>query len=798
MRRLGRALAWALGGAAALALLAAGGGLLWLRTSLPDLSGELRVAGPGAEVEIISDRNGVPHIRASSMEDGYFGLGYVHARDRLFQMDSMRRFAAGRLSEVVGPATVPVDRAMRTLGLHRLAERTYRRLPDAERRLFDAYAAGVNAFLDARRGAPPLEYVLLRFSPEPWRPADSLVWGRLMAERLGQGWRREALRAALAGRLTPGQLSDLWPPDGGAAPPVLELSGAVRRHAAAFARALERLPGALRPVSAEASNAWAVSGGGTASGGALLANDPHLGYSAPGTWYLARISAPGLDVTGATSPGVPLHVLGHNRRIAWAMTNGGADTSDLYLERLSASAPGHYDTPGGPRPFLSRTETIMVRGGEAVLHRVRETVRGPVVSDIGGRFGVPAPAGHVVTLASTGLREDDLSPVALLDINRARGWSGFLAAAERLHAPQQNLLYADTDGNIGFVAAGRVPVRTAGDGGVPVPGWDGAHRWSGFVPFDSLPRAFNPPSGRLVSANQRSVPEGFPWHLSRDWPPAYRAVRIHEALDAVSPQTVGTAGRLQNDARSRAAQEIVPLLLERVRPRAGPESRAVELVRAWDQEMARGQAAPLVFTAWLAETGRGLYADELGGLLGQYRGLRPRVVRHMLERSPAWCDDVRTPEREGCGHVVSRALGRALADLSGRFGEDMSAWRWGDAHEAVFRHQVLGRVPVLRSLGDIRIPADGGAFTVNRGQSRVSDARAPYAAVHGAGYRGIYDLSDLGNSRFMIATGQSGNPLSGLYGSMTRDWRDGRYIAIAASRAGALEGALGVMRLVPR
>ena len=797
MRRLRKIFFRTFGALALLAVVAAVGGFLWLRTSLPTLSGEMRLNGLGAEVEIIHDANGIPHISAASRDDAYFALGFVHARDRLFQMDSMRLLGAGRLSEIIGSFGLPVDRAMRTLGLYRLAEETYARLPADARGHVEAYAAGVNAYLDSRSGALPPEYALLQYSPEPWLPADSLVWGRLMAQWLSGNWRTESLRAALSERLSAEQLADLWPADDGGAAPTLAVSEDVRRQSASFAALQGRIPDILRPVSTLASNAWVLSGTSTESGKPLLANDPHLGFRAPGLWYLARLKAPGLDVSGATTPGVPFHILGHNGRIAWGLTNGGSDAADLYLERLSGSKPGHYDTPDGPRPFVRRTETIRVRGGDPVDHVVRETVRGPVISDIGGRFGAVAPDGHVVTLASTGLRDDDLTPLALMKINHAHDWPGFLAALENFHAPQQNVVYADTAGNIGFVVAGRVPVRSRGDGSAPVPGWDGEHRWSGFIPFEELPRALNPPSGRFVNANQRGVPDDYPWFVARDWPPSYRAARIQDVLADGRLRTVESEGHLQNDTQSAAAESLVPVLLDHARPDTARGRVAVELLRSWDRNMTRAQGAPLIFTAWLAETNRGLYLDELGEHFDSYWRLRPRVVRHMLRTRPQWCDDVRTPAREDCTQVVTQSLERALESLEEKFGGDMAAWRWGEAHHAVFRHQVLGRIPVLRRLGDIRIESDGGAFTVNRSQNRISNPRAPFAGVHGAGYRGIYDLSDLGNSRFMIATGPSGNPLSENYASMTRDWRDGKYVRIAVLRATVLESATGILKLVP-
>ena len=780
-----------LGGLAAACVLAIAGGFLWLRTSLPDLAGETRLAGLGADVELIHDRNGVPHIHAATPEDAYFALGFVHARDRLFQMDFMRRLGAGRLSEVVGSSTLQIDRTMRTLGLYRLAAETAGRMPEDARRYLDSYASGVNAFLNARSGALPPEFLALRYEPEPWSPADSLIWGRLMGQRLTSNWRTEALRAVLAKVLEPDRLADLWPVETDGPAPTIDAAATGPAFNRLFGALLRSMPDALRRVSA--SNSWALSGKLTASGMPLLANDPHLGFRAPGLWYLARLKAPGLDVTGATVAGVPFHVLGHNGRIAWAFTTTDSDTQDLYVERLAAS--GGYEGPNGPLPFAARTEEIGVRGRDPVRHEVRQTVHGPVVSDIDRRFEVPE--GHVVALASAGLRPDDLTPLAILRINQARDWNEFREALRHFHSPQQNITYADVDSNIGFMAPGRVPVRSQGDGGAPVPGWTGTHEWSGFIPFDQLPTAFNPRSGRIVNANHRVVPASYRWYLTRDWPAPYRASRILEHLNSSRPRTLETEAELQNDVLSHAAKALLPLLLERADPADEQGRAAVSLLRRWDGRMSRELGAPLVFTAWLAEVNRGLYADELGEFFEEYWGLRPRVARRMLTRRTVWCDHAATDAREGCGQVVTEALARALDLLRERFGEDMSEWRWGAAHEALFRHPLFGRIPVLRSLADIRVESGGGAFTVNRGQHRLNDARSPFASVHGPGYRAIYDLSSLENSRFAVATGQSGNPLSALYDNTTENWRNGRYMRIAQSREAAAREAIGILRLRP-
>lgn len=770
-------------------------GTLWLRTSLPGLSENIALRSLENPVDIIHDSNGIPHINAESTEDAYRALGFVHARDRLFQMDFMRRLGAGRLSEVIGRPTLPLDKTMRTLGLYRLATETVGRLPVEARAALEAYAAGVNAFLIARAGALPPEFIALQYKPEQWTPADSLVWGRLMAMRLAGNWRTEALRAALAGRLRPDQIADLWP--GPEASPRSTVSAVLPAPDTAelAEQLLNSIPDWLRQVSA--SNSWLVSGTGTTTGKPVMANDPHLGYRAPGLWYLARISAPGLDVTGATVPGVPFHILGHNGRIAWGFTTTDSDTQDLFLERLDTDRPGHYQTPDGPAPFVTRRETIAIKGAPAETFTVRETRHGPVISDVYKNLAGITAQNHVIALAATGLRPDDLTPLALYEFSKAQDWSAFRDAARHFHAPQQNISFADTVGNIGFIAPGRVPVRRAGRGRHPVPGWTGAFDWTGFIPFDELPRSFNPASGKIVNANHRVVPVSYPWYLTDDWAAPYRARRIYAVLDKAGPQSIDDSMRLQTDTLSLAAKAVAPILLQHLEANSDKRRRIAALLEAWDGKMSRDAAAPLVYSAWLARVNRALYADELGPLFPQYFGQKPRVVLHMLTAKQAWCDDISTETLENCRNIVSGALDSAIASLEKQYGRDMTRWRWGEAHKAVFSHPLFGRIPVLRRLSDIRIESDGGPYTVNRAQSRINDPKAPFASIHGPGYRAVYDLSDLANSRFATATGPSGNPLSPLYANTAKDWRDGKYIKIPQTRADAIKGSMGITRLTP-
>src|SRR6185437_11684905 len=476
-----------------LPVVALGAGWLWLRGSLPATSGTLAVSGLTAEVRITRDAAGVPHIVAANDRDAAFALGFVHAQDRLFAMDMMRRLGAGRLSEILGPATLGIDRTMRTFGFYRLAEAEFSGLSAPLQEALKAYAAGVNAFLDQHRTLPP-EYALLRTTPERWRPADSLVWGKYMALILSGNYRNELLRARLATHLTGDQLAQLYPQYPKDAPVTLEQLAALYR-----ALPLDRIYGALPAVVGPtfASNNWVVDGAHSVTGKPLLANDPHLGFSTPDIWYLARIDTPSLHLAGATAPGVPFLIIGHNQRIGWGFTTTEGDVEDVFVEEVDPSDPTRYMTPDGPKPFATRQETIAVRGAAPVTLTVRSTRHGPVISDL-GIGNAAAPAGHVLALEATFLAPGDRTPQALWDMEHAGTWQEFNAALENFVAPEQNIVYADVDGNIGFTAPARIPVRKAGDGWMPVPGWTAEYDWTGFVPYADLPRALNPPRGHFV------------------------------------------------------------------------------------------------------------------------------------------------------------------------------------------------------------------------------------------------------------------------------------------------------------
>jgi penicillin amidase len=781
----------------AVLIVLAAGATLWLLSSLPRFDGELHLAGLAQEVRVRRDANAIPHIAAKSANDAYFALGFVHAQDRLWQMDLERRVAQGRLSELFGEQALATDRFMRTLGLYPRAAAGAEALAPEVRAALRAYAAGVNAYLENRRGALPVEFLLLRYEPEPWRPVDSLVWGRLMAARLSGNWRDELLRARLARRLDPRQIAALWPPYPGDAPVILRNlarnleTGAARAPFDALWASLPR-----DPAPASESNSWVIDGRLSASGKPILANDPHLGYRAPGHWYFARLTAPGLDVAGATAPGVPFTLLGHNDRIAWGLTTTSSDTEDLFIEKLDPADPNRYLTPEGSKPFDTRIEHIRVRDKADIEFTVRESRHGPILSDLPGNTAEAVETGFVLALSSTALLPEDRTAEAVYRLNRAGDWRQFVAALTCFSAPQQNLVYADREGNIGFYAPARVPIRSKGEGYMPAPGWSGEYDWRGFIPFDSLPHRLNPPSGNFITANHKVVDSDYPYFLSRDWEDPYRARRVRERLDESRRHSLATTASIQGDFVSIMAREILPLLLAAQADAADGRAREVrERLRQWDFAMDRADPEPLIFTAWLRELNRLVYADELGPMFADYRRLRPRFIESVLRDRREWCDDIRTETVESCASRIEMALGQALDKLARRHGSDWRGWRWGEAHKATFRHPVLTHIPLLAALADIEIPVNGGDYTLNRASLPIAGEGAPFAAIHGPGLRAIYDLSDLANSAFMASTGQSGNPFSRHYRDFTERWRDLDYLTIDNKDKG--EEDLGVLILRP-
>jgi penicillin amidase len=775
---------------AALILLIMGGiaGALWW--SLPARNAAIALPGLTAPVAVTLDARGIPHIQAQHEEDAWAALGFLHARDRMFQMEMMRRGARGQSAAIAGSAALRLDRFMRLLRLEERAAADLAALDPETRAVLEAYARGVNGWIAARGRFAAPEFIALG-APEPWQPVDSLLWGKIMGLWLGGNWRMELERARLAARLSPEQLADLWPEDTSAGRPDEPLmqtetkpSGVLHGQAlngdaiTALAAHLPRFPEDA-PLPEIASNAWVVGAGRSASGAPLLAADPHLSHSAPILWYLARITLPeGRLLMGATAPGVPGMVIGRNENLAWGFTTTHADTQDIFIEKLTDD--GRYETPDGPRDFTWHETQIAVRGAAPVNFRFRETRHGPVISDLDPSF--QGEAGRVLALAMASLAAGETSARGLLRLNAARDIHEARAAAEDITSPVQNLLLADRMGGMAMFIVGRVPQRRSGDGALPRPGWDGASGWDGFLPFGAKPHLENPASGVIVNANNRVAPAAHPAFLSRDWYGDWRFRRIGAGLAGQPLHTPADFAALQMDRLSLFAAEALPAF-HALPPMEGAVGQALALLQAWDGEMAAARPEPLIFHTTLRGFGRALSARAK--LPPDGFSPSPEFLRPLLEGGDAaarWCG------ADGCAPLLGAALTETVAALARDHGPDPGGWRWGAAHIAHFDHAILRFIPFLRDWLGLRAAPGGDGETVARAAFRGSG----FAAVHGAGFRGVMDLAAPDGAFAIIATGQSGHPFSRHWGDMLPLWQEGALLPLAAARE-----VTGRIRLTP-
>ncbi len=591
-----------------------------VRSTFPRESGARSVSGIAGTVRIETDSLGIVTVRAQHLLDAMFGIGYAHARDRLWQMEFQRRVGSGRLSEILGKRLVLTDRFLRTVGFRRAAEQAFRNLSPAVRTQLEAYTAGINQYLE-ESPALPLEFRLLRVAPEPFSPVDCLVWAKMMAWDLASAnSTNEIRRARFVAAVGAERAAELFPPVP-SEPTILRdedwASGLNPRRTSSVSRLSS--PGIWSGLEAgfalvddlgfgaetAGSNSWVLAGSRTRSGRPILANDPHLGLRTPSVWYLARLEAPGLSVAGATLPGIPSVIIGHNDRIAWGLTSLEPDVQDLFLEQNDPRDSRRYFHRGAWRTFDRRTETIHVRGASDVVFEVRSSIHGPLVTD---SLEGATTLGPAVALSWTGLDAQDTTAEALAAINVARDWKDFLAAAARLKSPAQNLVYADVEGHIGYTASGAIPIRPRADGLLPVSG-AGDDDWSGFIPFEELPRVFDPPRGLLVTANNRVASERYPYPITGDWPEPYRARRITDLLlsrPAWSPEEVRS---VQLDRVSYQAADLLPLLLD-TRPADAASARALERLRTWNREFSPDSVPASIYAAWYSKLSE-MPQDEL-------------------------------------------------------------------------------------------------------------------------------------------------------------------------------------------
>jgi penicillin amidase len=724
-------------------------------------------------------------------------------------MEFQRRVAQGRLSEVVGARGLPADRLLRTIGLMRAAREAWPKIDGRSRALIEAYVAGINAFLaDHHGGGLPVEFALMRTAPEPWTGEDVVAWQKTMAWQLSANWRDELMRVQLAARLGDEGAGLLMPADTPGGPVILPPDGVLRSQplgtlSPATKAPADVAPGVVSDLAALSaivntldvappfdggSNNWVVAGSRSITGKPLLANDPHLAGQAPAVWYLAHVSGGTLDAIGATLPGVPGVMIGRNQRIAWGITALLGDVQDLYVEKVNTRDQAEYN--GALEPVRIVRETIKVRGEPDVPLRVRITRHGPIISDV-----LEHPH-STLALRWTGLDPDDATAECFMRVNLAGTWPAFTEALRRMKVPLLNFVYADVDGNIGYYGPGAFPVRTAGDGTRPVPGWTGEFEWRGYLHESEWPSAYNPPRGYLVSANNKVAPDSFPFLLGSSWEAPYRAARIVEMIEQTSKLAVEDMGRMQRDLRSAQVKVVLPFLLT-ARPLDASGRDAMDFLREWDGTLDGESPRAALYEAWYEATVRGLFEDDLGAdLAAGYtarRSLAAKAVDNLIQSGDStWCDDVRTPEAETCDTLLGRTLQRALADMSDRQGtSNVSKWRWDRVNAARFPHRPLDGVPLLRRFFSRVVPRGGDAFTVTPVMPLDDD-------IFVSSYRQVVDLAGDDSSRFVIPMGQSGHVWSDRYANLLDRWNRAEYLPMRFTRLAVDDAAKATLVLEPR
>lgn len=769
--------------------------LTLLNRALPITQGKLIAPGLKEQVTVIRDRWGVPHIYAENQSDLFFAQGYVHAQDRLWQMELNRRLGSGGLAEIFGEVALGTDRFVRTVGFRRAAEADLEMVDEDTRSALEAYAAGVNAFLDAKQPLP-LEFTVLRFKPEPWMPLDSLTWGKVMAWNLSVNWDTEILRARFIDKLGAERAAELEPmypksnPD--VIPSEVDYGQLSTRILEQYRQAASWLGTSGAGVG---SNNWVVDGMKSATGKPLLANDPHLSLQMPSIWYENHLVGGDVEVTGVSFPGTPGVIIGHNAAIAWGVTNGFPDVQDLYVEKLNPKNRHQYEYRGEWHDAEVVREEIHVKGSaEPAIEEVVITRHGPIINGL-------VPQEDDQGLPPLALRWTALEPGtlfhAVLLLQRASNWEEFTAALRYWDVPAQNFVYADAEGNIGYYLPGRIPVRARGMGLVPVPGWTGEYEWTSWIPFEELPHAFNPPQHYVATANNRIVGDDYPHFITVDWMNGYRARRICDLLESREKLSAEDFAAIHMDLYSIPGREFSRYLAA-LEPEDEHARRAVEFIRAWDFNLTADSVAGTIFEAVQLQLLRLAFADELGPELVEhylgsgvhpmlsatnaYMGRSAVVLLRLLENETSpWFADAKNGQPRTRDEFLLLGLEKAIAELRPILGEDMSRWQWGRLHKATFAHP-LGQVKPLNLLFN-RGPFPIGGDTDTVHQSAFIP-REPYAVQSWCvSYRQIVDLSDWERSLAIHTNGQSGQPGSRHYADMIPMWRNGEYHPMLWGRA---------------
>jgi penicillin amidase len=789
-----------------------------LSRSLPEYTKTVQLEQLIAPVEIVRDTANVPHIFGKNDHDTLFALGYAHAQDRLWQMTMLRRTAQGRLSELFGEATLPIDMTVRRLAIYSAARQSLSALrPDTLAKL-DAYALGVNARLREinesalGRGAP--EFFIFSNAISPWTAADSLAIVKLMGIQLSSHLHQEVLRARASLVLEGDRIKDLLPDMPGNSQADLIDFTRLFPDLSPIKTSSAREHSALSPFKpialAGASNAWAALPGRSATRGTLLANDPHLELTAPSIWYLARLELSTGGVIGGTIPGLPLVLVGRSAKLGWGLTSSNLDDTDVFIEKLNPLDPSEYKTPQGYKPFVKKQSIVRIKDKPPVTLEMFWTENGPVLPGSHANLETVTPAGHVTSVAWTLLSSQDTSIEAGFDLMAAQSVQEGLVASRAFVAPSQILTLADSK-QIAMRTIGALPKRDPrhqSKGRLPSAGWLAQNRWQGVFDPSVNPVFLNPASGVLGHTNNKYTDRSFPEHISFDWGDSQRVQRMTRLLQTREAHTRDSFIEAQLDSVSPTARTLLALIggelwyQSQSVPTDSPAGRrqtALDLLANWNGEMNEHLPEPLIYAAWLRALHKRLIVDELGPLHEAFTHAEPLFIERVFRDvagAGIWCDVAQSRRQESCAEMSRLALDDALAELVATYGSEITALRWGEAHQATHDHPVLGDVPILKWFVNIRQSTSGGDHTLQRGKTSGTGPN-PYLNVHAGGYRGVYDFADPDSSVFIISTGQSGHPLSRHYDNLGKLWRRGEYVPMTLDETLARAGATGVTTLTP-
>lgn len=802
-----------------LTALAGGAYYLLMRRPLPQQKGTLRLEGLHEPVEIITDQYGVPHIYAQNEDDLFFAQGYAHAQERLWQMELNRRIGSGRLSEIFGPLALEADRMSRRIGMHRAAQSEAKRLPAHSRRILEAYALGINAYIQRHKHNLPPEFTLLRFKPTPWQAADSIQWAKMMGWNLGGNWETEVVRARVVATLGAKRAAKLEAGYDAKHPLIVPPGVAYQGINLGLLEQYEQLKQLSGFGMLGASNNWVVDGTMSTTGLPILCNDPHLGQAAPSIWYECHLVAGDINVIGVSFPGTPGIIIGHNEHIAWGITNAISDTQDLYVEKFNPQNPHQYEYQGKWEEAQVVQEEIKIRGvKDPLIEEVRVTRHGPILTSLPTQSASSSQNGHnaqatelPLALRWTGLEQCNIiSSVQKLD--RATNWEEFRDALRDWDVPPQNLIYGDKEGNIGYVMAGAIPIRAQGQHLLPTPGWTGEDEWTGFIPFDELPQTFNPEQHFIVTANNRVVDDSYPYYITNEWLNGYRAQRIRDLLLSKGKLAPADMATIQADQYALPAVEIVPHILT-IPTKAPLEKAAQHILRTWNYVLAPDSVAATIYTTFLRKLENIVFGAMFGAdetLIQDYLGRgatilaltngyasrsKPLLIRLINAGDDSWFADSAIPNGPKSWPIaLSRAFNAAIEELRDKLGDDITRWHYGKIHKMTYNHPLGMLKPLTKIFNRGPFPVGGDIDTINMGASLPNQ---PEVVITVPSYRQIVNLADINSSVSGHAPGQSGHPASKHYADFIKPWLRVQHHPMLFDRPTIEENAAGTLYLTP-